>query len=145
MGKIALATLAGQKVYLDTNAFIYAFERHVDYAVILDLLLSSIDAGVMSSLTSEITLAECLVKPFADGNSNLQDRYQAALTNRPGFTVAPISRQILIQAAKTSRTLQIPPPRRHPPRHRSRTLLPHLSHQRQTRRPNPRNQHRSTL
>jgi predicted nucleic acid-binding protein len=100
MGKIALATFTGQKLYLDTNTFIYALEHHADYAAILDLLLASIDAGNIRSFTSEITLAECLVKPFADGNTDLQGRYQAALANRPGFTMAPVSRHILIQAAQ---------------------------------------------
>jgi predicted nucleic acid-binding protein len=100
MGTVKLADLTGQQLYFDTNIFIYALEHHVDHAVVVDALFAMVDAGQITAVTSEITLAECLVKPFADGDSNLQIRYQAAVSPRPNFSVSSLTRTILIRAAE---------------------------------------------
>ncbi|MCL2647292.1 MAG: PIN domain-containing protein [Phycisphaerales bacterium] len=97
MGK--LNDLLGQKIYLDTNIFIYALEQNPEYAAVVDRLFALFDAAKAAAFTSEIALAECLVKPCADGNSDFQIRYQAAITTRPGLTVYPISRSMIIRAA----------------------------------------------
>jgi len=97
MGK--LNDLLGQKIYLDTNIFIYALEQHPEYAPVVDRLFTLFDTAKATAFTSELALAECLVKPCADGNSDFQVRYQAAITTRPGLTVCPVSRSVLIRTA----------------------------------------------
>ncbi len=51
-------------------------------------------------MTSEITLAECLVKPFADKDIFAVETYMALLGEQPGLPVVPISRPILLSAAQ---------------------------------------------
>jgi predicted nucleic acid-binding protein len=100
MAAVALSDLAGRHLYLDANLFIYAVERHPDYLTRLDRLFALIDAGENTASTSEITLAECLVKPFADRDLDRQQLFQAAISPRPNFAVIPISRPILVHAAQ---------------------------------------------
>jgi predicted nucleic acid-binding protein len=64
------------------------------------LFLAQIDERRIDAVTSEITLAECLVKPFAEKNIGAVEAYNAFLSQRSGFPVIPISREILISAAK---------------------------------------------
>jgi predicted nucleic acid-binding protein len=100
MAAVNLSDLAGQHLYLDANIFIYAMERHPDYVARVDRLFANIDAGGNTASTSEITLAECLVKPFADQDAERQRLYEAAISTRPHFGVVPVSRPILIYAAQ---------------------------------------------
>ena len=60
--------IAGNRVYLDTNLFIYALEGFPEYADRISELFAAVDRGVLSAVTSELTLAESLVKPFMDND-----------------------------------------------------------------------------
>jgi len=44
----------------------------------LNQLFSQIDAGNLKAFTSELTLAEVLVRPLMDGNLEIQSVYQQA-------------------------------------------------------------------
>lgn len=59
-----------------------------------------IDDRRVEAVTSEITLAECLVKPFADKDVFAVETYVSFLSGRLGLPVIPISRQILLSAAQ---------------------------------------------
>ena len=100
MGKVALSTLANGQLYLDANIIIYAVERHPDYRCVIEQLFALIDAGQAGAVTSELTLAECLVRPFAENDLARQQLYQAAVSSRTAFTVVPISNSILVAAAQ---------------------------------------------
>ena len=100
MAKVSVSELAGQHLYLDANIFIYAIERHPDFLARVDSLFTRIDAGEITATTSELTIADCLVKPFADNDIARQGLYQAAISPRQNFSVVAISRAILIQAAQ---------------------------------------------
>ena len=97
-------TVAGQRVYLDANIFIYALEGHVRYAAVLTDLFGAIDRGEVQAVTSELTLAEVLVKPFADAHTERQAAYQRALRSVGSRTVMPIDRTVLIEAARLRAT-----------------------------------------
>jgi predicted nucleic acid-binding protein len=90
----------GQRVYLDANVFIYALEGHARYAPLLSDLFRAIDRGEVQAVTSELTLAEVLVKPFADASVERQAVFQRALRTTGSRTVAPIDREVLIEAAR---------------------------------------------
>ncbi|MDQ3563364.1 MAG: hypothetical protein M3436_04215 [Pseudomonadota bacterium] len=77
MGLSALP--ASSRVYLDANVWIYALEGYAAYAVALKTLFARIDTGEITAITSALTLAEVLVKPFADGNTALQRLYSETL------------------------------------------------------------------
>ena len=92
--------LAGGTAYLDTNTFIYAVEQIKEFRPLVDELLPAIDRGSVRAVTSELTLAEALVKPLRDGNEALAQDYVAAIQPRPALKVAPVSRDVLVSAAR---------------------------------------------
>lgn len=92
---------ARSRVYLDANVFIAAFEHggaHSDHAW---WLLEAVDRGTIVALTSEISLAEVLVKPLEIGAEAIAEAYNNMLVSGPGFEVLPVRRDILIEAART--------------------------------------------
>lgn len=98
MGRVS--DLAGQQVYLDTNIFIYALEGYSEFAPALAELFGAIDRSEIRAVTSELTLAEALIKPFMDGSIERQLAYQQSLQSSPGLTLVPVSRTVLVEAAR---------------------------------------------
>lgn len=90
----------GSRIYLDANVWIYALEGYAAYAASLTALFARIDAGELIAITSELTLAEVLVKPFADGNIALQEIYTETLQDRNAVIIVPVTRDILVNAAR---------------------------------------------
>lgn len=76
---MALLSSVGQRVYLDTNVFVYAVEGYPHFAEELRALFHAIDHGQLAAVTSELTLAEVLVKPLADKNDDLWRLYESTL------------------------------------------------------------------
>ena len=97
-------TVLGQRLYLEATIFIYALEGHARYAAVLTDLFGAIDRGDVQAVTSELTLAEVLVKPFADANAERQTAYQQALHSAGSRTIMPIDRTVLIEAARLRAT-----------------------------------------
>jgi predicted nucleic acid-binding protein len=73
----------------------------------LTQLFKLIDTGSLRAVTSELTLAETLVKPMSNKNLSLQKAYQSALQTSPGLDVRPITRDILISAAQLRADLSV--------------------------------------
>lgn len=99
-----LEAIQGNICYLDTNIWIYALEGFPAYAPALTELLTQIDQGNLQGITSELTLAETLVRPLQLGNQQQQLMYQQAIANAPHLSVIPVRRDLLIQAAKLRAT-----------------------------------------
>ncbi|MBW4580242.1 MAG: PIN domain-containing protein [Tildeniella nuda ZEHNDER 1965/U140] len=95
-----LTSLQGDRIYLDTNIWIYALEGFPTFFQELTALFQSIDQGNLQAITSELTLAEVLVKPIQNGNSIQQDTYKQAITSNSHLLVIPIQRELLINAAQ---------------------------------------------
>lgn len=93
-------SITGEGLYLDTNIFIYALEGYPKFIASVRALFAAIDEGRIRAVTSELTLAESLVKPMMDGNIILQKFYEDTLQSSESLFVAPITRQILINAAR---------------------------------------------
>lgn len=89
-----------ENIYLDANIFIYLLEGYSDFVAILQQLTDFIDSGKLQTFTSELSVAEVLVKPIRDQNLTLQNLYEKTLQTTRSLTVCPIDRDILIQAAK---------------------------------------------
>jgi predicted nucleic acid-binding protein len=99
VGKIS-QIITGQPVYLDANVFIYALEAYPEFIPAITELFSLIDSGKLYAVTSQLTLAETLVKPFRDSNIHLQQAYQASLQNSDFLHVIEINLTLLIEAAR---------------------------------------------
>ena len=90
---------SGPRTYFDTNVFITAFESAGARSDHAWWLLDAIEAGEFQGSTSEITLAELLVKPLEENVIDLVESYKQIIRPTLGFDVLPISRDVLIQAA----------------------------------------------
>lgn len=90
----------GPKVYLDANFFIYALEAVAPWARAAGEILTSLDAGRLAAVTSELSLAECLVKPLALRRGDVASAYLELLKDHRFLSVPPVSREILIEAAR---------------------------------------------
>jgi len=92
-------TDAQPRVYLDANVFVAAFEHmgaHSDHAW---WIIRAIETGEIAAGTSELTLAEVLVKPLELGASELVAGYEKMMVSDSNFEVLPVRRDILVNAA----------------------------------------------
>jgi len=99
--------LFGQRVYLDTNIFIYAYEAHPRFVEEVTALFQSIERGEIQAVTSELTLAEVLVRPIQNKNRTAQRAYRQALQNSAHLIVFPVRAEILVEAARLRATAQL--------------------------------------
>ena len=99
------------RVYLDANVFIAAYESKGARSDHAWWLLDAIERGDLLGVTSEITLAEVLVRPFEEQDHDLIRSYQDVLSPANGMEVPNVSRQVLIEAAilrSMRRSLRLP-------------------------------------
>jgi predicted nucleic acid-binding protein len=88
------------RVYLDANVFVTAMENpgaNSDHAW---WIMHAADDGKILAVTSEITLAEVLVKPIEIGDRKLTAMYEEMILSSERFEVVPVRRDILIGAAR---------------------------------------------
>jgi len=88
------------RAYLDSNVFIAALENpgaHSDHAW---WIIHAIEDGDIAAVTSEITLAEVLVKPMEQGDVTLMAAYEGMIVSSGHFLVLPVGRDILLGAAR---------------------------------------------
>ncbi len=74
-------------------------------------LFALIDRREVFAVTSELTLAEVLVKPLRDKNVALAQTYQQLLQASHAFDIIPITRPIILDAAQrraSDATLKLP-------------------------------------
>jgi predicted nucleic acid-binding protein len=73
MGKIEalLARLGAQRVYLDSNVFIYFLDRNPVYFPLVAPLLEAIDGGDIIGVTGDAAVAEVMVRPYQTGDPTL--------------------------------------------------------------------------
>ncbi len=95
-----LVSLKAKRAYFDTNLFIYLFESHPEYQEKVAELIQHLDSIKCEIITSELTLAECLVKPFADKDVDSQNHYEDNIKTSDFLKVMPVSRTTLIKAAE---------------------------------------------
>lgn len=92
---------SAKRIYLDTNTIIALMETIDGVAAALGDLLRGQDAFAFRNfVTSELTLAESLVRPFKDKNDELIASYEILLGNNSVFRVIPIRRDILRHPAE---------------------------------------------
>uniref|UniRef100_B8HZM5 Ribonuclease VapC n=1 Tax=Cyanothece sp. (strain PCC 7425 / ATCC 29141) TaxID=395961 RepID=B8HZM5_CYAP4 len=105
-----LNAIQGDRVYLDTNIWIYALEGYPAFSQELTNLFQAIDQGNLSAVTSELSLAELLVKPIQTLDVAQQDTYKQAITSSQYLSVIPVQRDILINAAilRATTSLKLP-------------------------------------
>jgi predicted nucleic acid-binding protein len=91
-----LTTIQGDRIYLDVNIWIYALEQHPIFSQLLADLFQQVDQKVLTVVTSELSLAEALVKPMRDQDIVRQTTYRQFLSSRPNLRVIPVGTGLLI-------------------------------------------------
>lgn len=66
MGTITalLARMAKQRVYLDSNIFIYFLDRNPVYFPLVAPILEAIDGGRITAVTGDAAVAQVMVRPY---------------------------------------------------------------------------------
>ncbi len=105
MGKVSAEL--GQRVYFDANIIIYAVEGYSPYIDQIRALMAAVNTGEIIAVTSELTLAEVLVKPLKDQNPAIQQAYRTFLTPTAAFDVVSVSRRVLEDAAQWRATTKL--------------------------------------
>ncbi|MBI3649433.1 MAG: PIN domain-containing protein [Acidobacteria bacterium] len=60
------------QLFLDTAPVIYYVEKNPSYIDLVKTVFDHIDSGLLTAVTSPVTLAECLVEPYRSGAIQLQ-------------------------------------------------------------------------
>ncbi len=88
----------GSRVYLDSNALIFAVEESPWNDVFRELF-AEIDRGSLIGIVSEIALVEVLAKPIEKGADRLVAVYEQLLGDESALIVAKVDRPLLRQCA----------------------------------------------
>ncbi|KAA2236378.1 type II toxin-antitoxin system VapC family toxin [Salinarimonas soli] len=99
----------GTRLYLDANVVIYSRERPNRWSALLDELLEAIDDGTVTAVTSELTLAEVLVKPIDVQAADVVAGYERMLSPASPIIVVPVTRDILRITAELRARLRLKP------------------------------------
>ncbi len=73
----------GSLVFLDSAPVIYYVEHKLPYFEQVAPFFERLDAGVLTAVSSPITLAECIFYPYKQDNSKLAAQFRSLLTQAP--------------------------------------------------------------
>lgn len=91
--------LAG-RVFFDTAPVIYFVEENARYLPLMVDVFTAVEAGEITAVTSPITLVECLIAPYQEGNARLRETYIEIVVNAPNTAFIAIDSEIGIAAAE---------------------------------------------
>jgi predicted nucleic acid-binding protein len=94
----------GRRPYIDANIVVYAVEGYAEHESAIRAILAAMDHGELVAATSELTLAEVLVKPKQEKNAALQQAYREFLEPSAALALAPITQAVLVEAAEVRAT-----------------------------------------
>lgn len=87
------------RLYIDTNILIYVVEGTQPFGSQLTCLLDALDDGTVRGVTSELTIAEVMVKPLASKQQLYIQEYQRLLSNDSLLELRPVDRAVLERSA----------------------------------------------
>jgi predicted nucleic acid-binding protein len=96
---------SGSKVYVDSNMFIYLFEKKEGFAEHVVLRFSEVEKLGGRLLTSELTVAECCYKPAGDGNALLLSTYEEFFEQSGEVELVSLSGSVVKRAALVGASL----------------------------------------
>jgi len=98
MGPLKMPTTGS--VYVDACVLIYAVEKVPPYCTLLQPLWDAARLGHCLICTSELTLAEVLVKPLREGDALMRDLFRETILASEGTDPIPVTRSVLEKAAE---------------------------------------------
>jgi predicted nucleic acid-binding protein len=108
--KLRRAVEKHKVIGLDTALFIYYIEDVAPYADLLDPVFRLLEDHALRAVTSTVTLAEILTKPFADKNFSLADEIKFTLKSFSSLSVASLDEGLAEAAAliRARYTIRLP-------------------------------------
>jgi predicted nucleic acid-binding protein len=97
-----LPRLHGQRVYVDTNIFIYFLERHERYFDAVLPFFQLFNAGLSLAFTGDAVVAETMYKPYQSGSMERVNEFKAFFNNDEFITVLAHSTKAFEMAAELS-------------------------------------------
>lgn len=94
-----VAIAPGTRIYLDANIAIYFVEAFPEYLAQVQAVFAAVVAADAILVSSELTLAEMLVKPLRDQRPDIVREYEGFLTDGE-IELLPVDRAVLRQAAE---------------------------------------------
>jgi predicted nucleic acid-binding protein len=98
----ALARIKGQRVYIDTNIFIYFFEQHERYFEYVLLFFQAFNEGVSIAYTGDAVVAETLYKPYQINDTLRVSEFKEFFGNEEFITVLSHTKKVFELAAELS-------------------------------------------
>lgn len=96
----ALLRLHGQRVYVDTNIFIYFLERHEHYFDTVVPFFQLFNSGQSLAFTGDAVVAETMYKPHQSGDMERVNEVKAFFNNNEFITVLAHSTNAFEMAAE---------------------------------------------
>lgn len=93
------------RLYLDANILILMVEGGSPEPASMNLLLAALDTQKVQAITSELSIAEVLVKPLSMNSKRYVRVYMELFSEAPGFEVVPIARALLERSAEIRATI----------------------------------------
>lgn len=94
-----LDRIAGRRAYLDANVFIYGVEEVEPWVRVVQPVIEGLGTGIVDGVTSEITVAEVLVRPLRENDETGLRAFGRAVRSHGDLAVAPVTRAVLVGAA----------------------------------------------
>jgi predicted nucleic acid-binding protein len=85
---------------IDTAPIIYFIEENSKYISVVEDVFQRIDEGMLTGVTSVISLTEVLTHPFLHGNKELANNYRQLLLEIENFSTLPIDARMAELAAE---------------------------------------------
>ena len=100
MGSVTNLLKKHSTIALDTCVWIYHFEQNPEFADNTRQILTAVAKGQCRTVVSELLLMELITGPLKLGRQDVADEYETLLTHYPNLTLAPITRNVLLEAAQ---------------------------------------------
>ena len=88
------------RIFLDTAPVIYYIEDDVRYAALMERVFERIEGNALTVVTSPVTLAECLVVPYRQDQSQIVDAFTDLIVAGANTLFVRIDQEIAKRAAE---------------------------------------------
>lgn len=100
MAKSVLDQLAGQRVYIDTNVFIYFLSRHPTWFDASASIINACAESRVFGFTGDAAVAEVMVGAYKNADPTLATRFKLFFSQRNFLTIATHDAQTFDAAAQ---------------------------------------------
>jgi predicted nucleic acid-binding protein len=97
------------KLGIDTNAFIYMFEKDPNFFAKTYPVFRAVEKGKILGVCSILVLTEILAYPFKAENFDLAQQYLMILSTFPNLRIIEVDQKIAVMAAKLRAAYNITP------------------------------------